>query len=158
MKAVTISVIKKELQDYTQDELIQVCLKLAKFKTENKELLTYLLFESHNEDEYIETIKAFIEDAFEDLNQESLYYFKKGVRKILRLLKKYIRYSKKKETEAELLIYFCAQLKEYGTLYKGSTQMQNLYDKQLEMANKAINRLNEDLQFAFYREIEDLEL
>ena len=32
MKALTISIIK-ELQDYTQDELIQVCLKLAKFKT-----------------------------------------------------------------------------------------------------------------------------
>ena len=137
MKAVTISVIKKELQDYTQDELIQVCLKLAKFKTENKELLTYLLFESHNEDEYIETIKAFIEDAFEDLNQESLYYFKKGVRKIY-ALKKYIRYSKKKETEAELLIYFCAQLKEYGTLYKGSTQMQNLYDKQLKWLKRLL--------------------
>ena len=149
MKAVTISVIKKELQDYTQDELIQVCLKLAKFKTENKELLTYLLFESHNEDEYIETIKAFIEDAFEDLNQESLYYFKKGVRKILRLLKKYIRYSKKKETEAELLIYFCAQLKEYGTLYKEYTNAKPIR-KQLEMA-KTINRLNRPTIRFLYR-------
>ena len=112
MKAVTVSVLKKELKQHTQEELIEICLKLAKFKKENKELLTYALFDSHDEDEYIREIKEEIDVEFSKLNHDSLYYVKKSVRKILRMLKKYIRYSKKKETEAYVLLHFCGKLKE----------------------------------------------
>ena len=49
MKAATVSQLKKELQHRNPDELLQLCLRLARFKLENKELLTYLLFEADNE-------------------------------------------------------------------------------------------------------------
>ena len=39
------------------------------------------------------------------------FYIKKSVRKILRMAKKYIRYSKNKETEIEILLHFCTVLK-----------------------------------------------
>ena len=57
MKAVSVATIKKELQFRSSEELTELCLRLAKFKKENKELLTYLLFESHDETGYIETVK-----------------------------------------------------------------------------------------------------
>ena len=50
MKAVTVKKIKDELTHKTASELMEICLQLSKFKKENKELLTYLLFESHDEE------------------------------------------------------------------------------------------------------------
>ncbi|WP_430413088.1 hypothetical protein [Kordia sp.] len=156
MKPVTVSILKKELKEHTHQELIDICLKLAKFKKENKELLTYVLFDSRDEDEYIREIKAEIDVEFSKLNHDSLYYVKKSTRKILRLLKKYIRYSKKKETEAEILLYFCGKLKELKPSHKRSLQMMNIYDRQLAMAKKAISTLHEDLQYDFNLELEEL--
>ncbi|MEX0362048.1 MAG: hypothetical protein AB3N10_13795, partial [Allomuricauda sp.] len=58
MKASTIAQLKKELQHRSPDELLNLCLRLGRFKKENKELLTYLLFEADHEEGYIESVKA----------------------------------------------------------------------------------------------------
>ena len=92
---------------------MELCLQLSKFKKENKELLTYLLFEAHNEEGYIESVKEQIDELFENINTKSYFYIRKSVRKILTLTKKFIRYSKKTETEVELLLYFCTKLKNF---------------------------------------------
>lgn len=157
MKPVPVSILKKELSQYNQQELIDICLKLAKFKAENKELLTYILFDAHDEDEYITGIKDEIDIEFSKLNHDSLYYVKKSIRKILRLIKKYIRYSKKKETEAAILLHFCAKLKELKPAHVHSLQIVNIYDRQLAMAKKAFSTLHEDLQYDFQLELEALE-
>ena len=157
MKPVTVSVLKKELNQLTQEELIETCLKLAKFKKENKELLTYALFDSHDEDEYIREIKSEMDIEFTNLNLNSLYFIKKGVRKILRVIKKYIRYSKKKETEADILLHFCVKMKQLKPAHKQSVQMVAIYERQLAMAKKAISVLHEDIQYDFNLELEELE-
>jgi len=53
MKPVTIKKIKDELNYKSSQELIELCLLLSKFKKENKELLTYLLFDKDDEETYI---------------------------------------------------------------------------------------------------------
>ena len=102
MKAATIAQLKKELQFKSQEDITQLCLRLARFKKENKELLTYLLFESDSEEGYIETVKEEVDQMFTEINTNSYFYIKKSVRKILRTIKKYIRYSGDKATEVEL--------------------------------------------------------
>ena len=57
MKAATIHEIKQELSTVKPGELVELCLRLGKFKKENKELLTYLLFEAHDEQGYIQGVK-----------------------------------------------------------------------------------------------------
>ncbi|WP_147676216.1 hypothetical protein [Algibacter pacificus] len=156
MKAVSAVAIKKELQHQSQAELIALCLRLSRFKKENKELLTYLLFESANEDDYIQSVKTYVDSEFKTINRDSFFYIRKSVRKILRNVKKFIRYSQKKETEAELLIYFCKSLKNFSPSIKRSTQLVNLYDRQLFMAKKIIISLHEDLQYDFNEMIEAL--
>ena len=104
MKTATVRELKNELQYRSQTELVELCLRLSKFKKENKELLTYLLFEQLDEDAFILGVKREIASDFELINRNSYFYIKKSVRKILRNTKKYIRYSQKKETEVELLI------------------------------------------------------
>jgi hypothetical protein len=156
MKAVSVSELKKELKYYSQQELIEVCLHLAKYKKDNKELLTYLLFESENEGRYIQGIKEEIDVGFAEINLGSIYYIKKSSRKILRLIKKYIRYSKNKETEAEILLYFCGKLKALSSLHGYSQQMSNMFKTQLRLASNAIDSLHEDVQYDLNLEIEKL--
>ena len=156
MKAVTVKQLKDELSHKSVNELKELCLHLSKFKKENKELLTYLLFESHNEEGYIQSIKDQMDLLFEDINTNSFYYIRKSVRKILSLTKKYIRYSKKKETETELLLYFCQKLKAFRPSIKRSTRMQNVFETQVRMINKAIEKLHEDLQYDYQLVLNDL--
>lgn len=156
MKAVTIKQLKDELSHKSANELKELCLHLARFKKENKELLTYLLFESADEEGYIATIKEEVDEQFAAINTYSFYYIRKSMRKILTSIKKHIRYSKKKETEAELLLYFCKKLKEFKPSIKRSIQLQNVFDTQLRMAKKAIEKLHEDLQYDFQLEVDNL--
>ena len=146
MKAATVAQLKKELQFKSQEETMQLCLRLARFKKENKELLTYLLFESDSEEGYIDTVKEEIDDMFADINVNSYFYIKKSVRKILRTIKKYIRYSGNKATEVELLLYFCEKLNSFRPSIKRNVTLTNLYNRQLEYVKKKIPLLHEDLQ------------
>ncbi|MGB0851406.1 MAG: hypothetical protein ACPGTP_09160, partial [Bacteroidia bacterium] len=127
-----------------------------KYKVENKELLTYLLFESHDEDGYIDIVKEYIDEQFEYINLQNYYFIKKSVRKILRTIKKYVRYSKKTETEAALLIHFCKRLKEMEPTYSRNVVLTNMFERQLGLAEKTVAKLHEDLQYDYKLEIEDL--
>ena len=156
MKAATISQLKQELINRPPGELVELCLRLSKFKKENKELLTYLLYEASNEAAYIENVKREIDIQFEQINTASYYYIKKSVRKILRLTKKYIRYSKKKETEADLLIYFCYKLINFSPSIQDSLPLRNLLNRQIAAIRKAISSLHPDLQYDYETELNEL--
>ena len=67
MKAVTIKQLKDELSHKSALDLKELCLHLARFKKENKELLTYLLFESHDEESYIQIIKDEVDIQFDEI-------------------------------------------------------------------------------------------
>ncbi len=157
MKAATVSQIKKELAFHSPEELLELCLRLSKFKKENKELLTYLLFQSLDEEEFIQNIKDEIDADFKVINTKNYFYIKKSVRKILRNIKKFSRYSLKKETEAELLLYFLSKLKEFRPSIKKNTTLTNLYQRQLLAVKKIISTLHEDLQYDYKEELEKLE-
>ncbi len=158
MKTATVKELKNELTYRSQAELVELCLRLSKFKKENKELLTYLLFESSDEDAFIRGVKEEIDTDFDQINTKSYFYIKKSVRKILRNTKKYIRYSKKKETEVELLLYFCENLKEMRPSYKNNVSLVNIFNRQIVLIKKAITSLHEDLQFDYGLELEELEI
>ena len=156
MKPVTIKKIKDELHYKSPHELVELCLKLSKFKKENKELLTYLLFESHDEESFIQNLKEEVDLQFDEINTNSFFYIRKSTRKILSSIKKHIRYSKKKETEAELLLYFCKKLKTFKPSISRSMRLQNIFDTQVRMIKKAIEKLHEDLQYDFQLELDEL--
>jgi peptide subunit release factor 1 (eRF1) len=156
LKAVTIKQLKDELSQKSALDLKELCLHLARFKKENKELLTYLLFESQDEEAYIQIIKDEVDEQFDAINTKSFFYIRKSSRKILTSVKKHIRYSKNKETEAELLLYFCKKLMEFSPSIKRSTSLQSVFDTQIRMIKKAIDKLHEDLQYDFQLELNEL--
>jgi len=156
MKAATVRELKIELSNCQQQELIALCLRLSKFKKENKELLTYLLYEASDEDQYIAEVQQEITEAFTEINTNSYYYIKKSVRKILRISKKYIRYSGKKETEVALLIHFCSELKNIKPSIKNNKVLLGIYDRQIASVNKIISSLHEDLQYDYQLKLKSM--
>jgi hypothetical protein len=129
---------------------------LGKYKVENKELLSYLLFEAADEDGYIAYIKTNMDLQFEVINRESYYYIKKSVRKILRLTKRFIKYSKKLETETSLLIHFCENLKKMEPSYLNNQVLMNMFSRQISLIEKNIDKMHEDLRYDFEKEISTL--
>ena len=156
MKPATVKQLKDELKQRSHLELLEICLRLSKFKKENKELLTYLLFDSLDEFEYIVRVKKEVDEQFGEIKTRNYYYIKKSIRKILRNLKTYIRYSGKKETEVELLIYFLFKLDAFSPSIHRNKTLENLYLRQFSMVVKKIPSLHEDLQHDFMRELEPL--
>ena len=156
MKAVTVKEINQELINRSPKELRDLCLRLSKFKKENKELLTYLLFESSDEASYVESVKREIDGQFEQINKKSYYFIKKGLRRILLNTRKYIRYSRNKKSEVDLLIYFCTKLKVFRPSIQKNSGMRKLYDKQIETIIIKISSLHEDLQYDFGLELNAL--
>jgi len=149
MKAASLKEIRQGLKNQSPQELLELCGTLAKYSKENKELLTYLLFEAVDEVGYIASIKRLIEEEFTQLAGKRYYQKAKMVRKILKNTKKYIKYSKKKETEIELLIHFSAQMLQVKPSLLKGTAMQSLYERQINTVLKSIDKLHEDLQFDY---------
>ena len=156
MNASSLKSIKDELNNLKSNELVETCLRLAKYKKENKELITYLLFNAHDEQNYISTVKKEIESQFKLVNKKNIFYAKKSIRKALRIANKFIKYSGKKSTEVELLIYFCILLKETGIPLKNYPVLGNLYNRQLSRIKKSFISLHEDLQYDYRIQIEKL--
>jgi hypothetical protein len=156
MKAASIQELKQELSDTSPAKLKQLCLHLAKFKKENKELLTYLLFEAHDEASYIKEVKAGIDEGLTELPKATNYLNKKALRKILRIANKHIKYMGSKQAEASILIHFCKELKSSSIPFQKTTLLKNLYLQQIKKINAAISSLHEDLQYDFEQQLKDL--
>jgi hypothetical protein len=156
MKAATLSELKTELHTVRPSQVLELCLQLAKYKKENKELLSYLLFDASDEQGYINNVKNEIDEQLMNLNKSSLYLAKKTIRKILRTTNKYIRYSGLKRTEVDLLIYFCKKLKNSGVPVHKSVALNNIYQRQIQKISKALKTLHEDLQYDYQDEIKNL--
>ncbi len=157
MKAASLNDLKKELKNADEDTLRELCLRLGKYKKENKELLTYLLFEAEDESAYVESVKNDMDELFVEINRTNLYFAKKNLRKILRMVNKQIRYSGIKQTELDLRIHFCTAMKNSGIRFSGSQVLLNIYNGQLKKIHSALTKLPEDLQYDYVRPIANLE-
>ena len=116
-------------------------------------MLSYLLFEAQDEQHYIKNIKQEIEDLFAEINRSHLYFAKKTLRKILRVINKHSRYSGNKQTDIELRIFFCQQLKVSGIPFRQNAVLSNIFDGQLKKIDAALATLHEDLQHDYQKEI-----
>jgi hypothetical protein len=152
----SIHEIKQELTAKKPGQLVELCLRLARFKKENKELLTYLLFEANDEEGYIRGVKTEIEELFATINLSHLYFAKKTLRKIVRVINKYTRYSASKQTEIELRLHFCSALKASGIPFARNTVITNIYDGQLKKIRALVAMLHEDLQYDYLKDINAL--
>lgn len=156
MKAATVNEIKTALESLSHPQMESLCLRLVKFKKENKELATYMLFEADNSNQYIQEVINDMTAGFADINASNLYFAKKSLRKWLREANKHVRYIGTKTAEVELLMAWCKLLRKSGIPYDKSPALVNLYLSQVKKIKKAIDGLHEDLQYDYTRALDAL--
>lgn len=156
MKTASISELQKELITLEPKKVLELCVRLVKHKKENKELLSYLLFDANDEKLFITNLKEEIDLLFSDINNSNVYFVKKSLRKILRITNKYIKYSGSPQTDIELRIYFCSKVKSAHLPLHKSTVLSNLYDREVLKIKTTLSKLHEDIQFDFRDEVENL--
>ena len=148
MKVEKLSDIKKELKSLNNEALTEICLKLAKYKKDNKELLSYLLYEADNPLNYAEEVKSTLSINFQTLNR-SAYTSTKEIRKIVRLFTKHAKYTGSKEVEVELLLWFCEMFLKYADTRSSHKPLLTIFSRQLEKIRRTLPKLHEDLQFDY---------
>ena len=156
MTTASLPELRRAINNVPSADLPDLCIRLARFKKENKELLSYLLFEADDEPEYIRKVKEEIDQNFSDINRATPYLTKKGIRKTLSFTNQRIRYSGLKRTEVELLIHFCKKFRK-EVPFRNNITIKNIYIRQLQRIRKTISTLHEDLQFDYSEEIKSLE-
>lgn len=147
--------IKKELQHVPQEQLAELCLRLVRYKKENKELLSYLLFDAQAGQDFIESIKAETGFMFSQLPVQN-YFMAKGLRKILKMLTKYTRFIGTKPAEIELLLSFCQNYLQYVLRQSAHKPIRLIFTRQLEKIKLSIGKLHEDLQFDYSQDYNTL--
>lgn len=156
MKAFSLKELKAELSTLSPADLVEITMRLARYKKENKELLAYLMFYKGDEATYINEVEESIAEQFQGINRSNLYLTKKMLRKILRFTNRFIKYSGSKQTEVELLIFFCNKIKSSGIPFHTNKALDNLYQRQIQRIQKALASLHEDLQYDYSQEIKPL--
>lgn len=157
MKASSLHELKKELNELPEQRLVDLCIALAKYKKDNKEFLDYLLFKEHDANAFVLEVKQEIDSHFLELqSQTNLYYVKKSLRKLLRIITKYCKYLGAKAHAADLNIYFCQKLKASGIPFRKSQLLINMYEQQLKKINTLIGALHEDLQSDYSKDLESI--
>lgn len=153
MKAATLHQIKKELETIAPQKLMALTLRLIKFKTENKELISYLLFDESEQAGYISDIKYEVTELLINIKSLSPYLAKRALRKALKVITKYSKYMGSKDAEAELLIHFCNHVYNQGISRQTHKTVLNIYLNTLIKVQKLIPFVHHELQNDFQQEL-----
>ena len=152
MKAATISQLKKELVKLDHGDLLDVCVRMAKFKVESKELLTYLLMKADDEISYANDLCGEIDQHLDTPGR----IHKKTLRKVVRWMNKSLRFSGNKETELQVRIHFCRRIKDMRISFGHCRVSANMYATQRQKIDKVIDKVHPDLQFDFKQQMAGL--
>lgn len=142
------SEIKKELQQLNSAEMATLCLRLARFKKENKELLTFLLFKADDLDAFIKEYKEEMDLQFGKLSEKS-YHTVKGLRKITSEMNNHIRYAGSDAVKVELLLHFCSNYVSFVNYHSPYKPLRNVFYRSAEKVKTTLQKLHEDLQYDY---------
>jgi hypothetical protein len=158
MKPASLNDIKQKLKETDKKDLLEICQRLARFKKDNKELLTYLLFEEDDLPNYIKNVKEEIDESFQQVNTSNVYFAKKTIRKVLRTANKHIRYTGSKTAEVEILLHYLTDFRGMNLPWQKRTALSNLYKAQLKKIGAALATMHEDLQYDYQRQFDRLKI
>ena len=146
---------KKELHQLSKTELEAICLRFARFKKENKELLEFVLFHQGDPQAYADALKTDLADVFKSLTGAN-YSDAKKLRKITKALNKHAKYMQNPTLEADLWIWFCYTYC-YSLAAKSTAQViRNFFAKAVIKVEKIQYKLHEDLAFDVAQELEKI--
>lgn len=156
MQFLSISEIRKELDHLDRKDLVSMVVELSKLSQHNKAFIGIKLASTDNPNIFLDTAKQELETLFMDANSSNYHLAKKSIQGIRRKLNLKLKLSKDKIQLAELLLYFCRLMREYGYLGFRHPVIDNLYQMQYSKASKMVSGLHEDFQYDFEGPLEEL--
>ena len=156
MNIPSLAAIKKELSYLDEKELISLILTLSKFTRDNKAFLYFKLNERDQPSLFVDTVKEELDKLFQTANTTSFYLTKKSSQTIRRKLNKALKFSANKTDQIELILFFCEKLKTYGYLKFNHPVISNLFQKQIQKAEKLILKLEDDLRYDYTQLLEQI--
>ena len=156
MKIATLAEIKKELQHLSPKELIDLITDLSKFSTDNKLYLYFKLYGREQPGLFAEMVQEELINDFRNGNQRNAHYAKKSAQAIRRKLNKYLKFTKDKPTQIDLISFFCGSLYEYGYLMHRHPVIENLYLMQMSKVERLLGQMHEDLQNDYQDKVKEL--
>lgn len=155
MTPIKLQLQKKEIAKLDVKTVADICIRLAKYKTENKEFLNYLLFYSFDNEPYINDLKFDITNTFL-LYKQNDYTYTKIIKSLLTRLNKHLKFIADKTREAEIIAQFCAAfINKIDVRSYNSGLIQVLY-RQFVRLQKVVLKLDEDLQFDYATDMETI--
>ena len=146
---------KKELHQLSKTELEAICLRFARFKKENKELLEFVLFHQGNPQAYADALKKDLEEVFKSLSGAN-YTDAKKLRKITKALNKHAKYMQNPTLEVDLWIWFCLTYCDSMAAKSTAQVIRNFFVKAVLKVEKMQSKLHEDLAFDVAQELEKI--
>jgi hypothetical protein len=149
----------KEELDKKDQVILKLTEQLFEFKHthKNENTVSAISYSNNQKNKSKENIKLEIDTYFENLVVFSFSNMLKKLRKALRIANKYIKFSGSKNVEVAVLIYLCIKIKPF-TLQTTSTALLNLYNRQIIKIDKALLKLEEDLQYDYKTDIEAIQI
>lgn len=156
MKVASAQEIRKTLLNMEPREITDVVMRMLRYKKDNKELASYLLYNSSDEQAFVDEITEEINASFAELKYEGAYKYTKQIRKIIRLANKPIRYSGLPSTQVEVLLCILENLKPILSGKHGSNVLSGIYMRQVDIVAKAMDKLHEDIRYDYVKQFERL--
>jgi 4-alpha-glucanotransferase len=150
----TLSEIKKELKSRSHEDIVDLCLQLAKYKKDNKEYLGFLLYDAEDISHFLQDVLKNMDQMFDEIaNQTHWYQTKKSWRKILRQNTKCAKFMKSKSSEIHMLLHFVKRAQSSQISYARYNALTQIVELQIKKIRALIPTVHEDLQYDFNREL-----
>ena len=146
--------IRKEMSSLSHKEITELCIRLIRFKKENKELADYFLFEKHQEHSYLLAAKSEIQSLFGNIQTTQPYLVKKSIRKIIRLAERYSKYAANPIIFIELYLEIMQHIQEYFPHWKQVVPLMKITESLEKKSRRLLPKLHEDLQFDYNARME----
>lgn len=148
--------IKAEIKERSHEELVELCMRLSRFKKENKALITYELFLKDDEWAFCQETKEQITEDLSAITNKQVFWLKKSVRKVLKEVSLLLRFTKEPRIEIELLTHFALELNRIVPEVHRSRILKNLYVRQVNRIQKIQQKLPEDLRLDYQADLDAL--
>lgn len=156
MQAASQDTIKTELKQLPPKQVLELLLRLSRFKKENKELLSYLLFEAGDEQGYVHQVKAEVDEQFIQIKETGFYLYKKQIRKIQRMINKPIKYMGSKTSTVELYLHMANKIHEQKKTIYNRGFLEKTLQQYITKINRLLPTIDDDLQHDISQQLQKL--
>ncbi len=155
MKAASIKQLRTEIGNLPPHKLAALTERLIKYKKDNKELASYIIFYEEDEAGFADDVETALEEQFGLINFKTAFFAKKGLRKMIRIANKFLRYTPNKSTQARIIMDVLSRLALIPASLKKNTQIKNMQVSLLKKLDDILLQVHQDERHDFEKQLKE---